>query len=265
MRRSTLDLLRCPACNAGSLIPDADVAEPALIFGPVRCLGCRATWAVHEGLIELAPEQARSKGLQRAMELPWVARSWERYVRPAVDAVLTRGQLDRDSEYVAMRSMLGTPNGPVIDLGCGPGLFLKRLVGDLPQVNVIGVDLSRPMIEEAMAQFRELKLAADFVRAHAPPLPFLDGCLAGILASGMVHFVEDLDALLSEARRVLRPRGRFVASTYDASAATRKLHQRAGLHPRSEAELKAASERAGFIRFERIRTGPVLVWSAELP
>lgn len=246
-------------------MPDADVAEPALIFGPVRCLGCRTTWAVHEGLIELAPEQAKSKGLQQAMELPWVARSWERYVRPAVDAVLTRGQLDRDSEYVAMRSMLGAPPGPVIDLGCGPGLFLKRLVADLPRVSVIGVDLSRPMIEEAMAQFRELKLAADFVRAHAPPLPFLDGSLGGILASGMVHFVPDLEALLLEARRVLKPRGKFVASTYEAATTMRRLHERAGLHPRSEIELATAAERAGFIRFERIRTGPVLVWSAELP
>jgi SAM-dependent methyltransferase len=265
MRRSTLDLLRCPSCAAGSLVPDADVAEPALIFGPVRCLGCRHTWAVHEGLIDLAPDRQSVKGLQQAMELPWVARSWERYVRPAVDVVLTRGQLDRDSEYVAMRAMLGTPPGPVIDLGCGPGVFLKKLVRDLPHVNVIGVDISRPMIEEAMAQFRELQLAADFVRAEAPPLPFLDACLGGILASGLVHFVADLDRLLAEARRTLKPRGRFVASTYDASTATRRLHLGAGLHPRSEAELKRAAEAAGFIRFERIRTGSVMVWSVELP
>jgi SAM-dependent methyltransferase len=265
MRRRTLDLLRCPSCAASSLVPDADVAEPALIFGPVRCLGCRRTWPVHEGLIDLAPERANATGLQQAMELPWVARSWERYVRPAVDAVLTRGQLDRDSEYVAMRSMLGAPPGPVIDLGCGPGLFLKKLVRDLPTVHVIGVDVSRPMIEEAMAQFRELQLAADFVRAEAPPLPFLDASLGGVLASGMVHFVADLDGLLAEARRTLKPRGRFVASTYDATGGVKRLHQSAGLHPRSEDALKASAERAGFIRFERIRTGPVLVWSAELP
>jgi SAM-dependent methyltransferase len=265
MRRSTLHLLRCPSCAAGSLVPDDDRAEPKVIFGPVRCLGCRASWAVHEGLIDLAPERQRGKGLQQAMELPWVARSWEQYVRPAVDAVLTRGQLDRDSKYVAMRSMLGAPLAPVIDLGCGPGLFLKKLVRDLPQVNAIGVDISRAMIEEAMAQFRELQLAADFVRAEAPPLPFLDGSLGGILASGMVHFVADLPGLLAEARRVLKPRAKFVASTYETSSAARMVHEKAGLYPRSEEQLKRAAEAAGFIHFERIRTGPVLVWSAEIP
>lgn len=265
MRLTTLHLLRCPSCAAGSLVPVEGEGEPRLIFGPVRCLGCRATWAVHEGLIDLAPERLKGAGLQQAMELPWVARSWEQYVRPAVDAVLTRGRLDRDSEYTAMRAMLGTPSAPVIDLGCGPGLFLKKLVRDLPGVDVIGVDISRPMIEEAMAQFRELQLAADFVRAEAPPLPLLDASLGGILASGMVHFVADLQGLLLEARRVLKPRGKFVASTYEAGAATRTLHRRAGLHPRSEAQLEAAATSAGFIRFERIRTGPVMVWCAELP
>ncbi|MCA2981860.1 MAG: class I SAM-dependent methyltransferase [Myxococcaceae bacterium] len=265
MRRSTLDLLRCPTCAASSLVPDLDVPEPALIFGPVRCLGCRRTWSVNEGLIDLAPERARARGVQQAMELPWVARSWERYVRPAVDAVVTRGRLDRDAEYDALRAMLCAPPGPVIDLGCGPGLFLKRLVRDLPAVSVIGVDVSRPMIEEAMAQFRELQLAADFVRAAAPPLPFLDASLGGVLASGVLHFVADLDGLLAEARRTLKPRGRFVASTYEAPGGLARLHQGAGLFPRGEDALRAAAERAGFIGFQRLQRGPVLVWSAELP
>jgi ubiquinone/menaquinone biosynthesis C-methylase UbiE len=121
------------------------------------------------------------------------------------------------------------------------------------------------MIEEAMAQFREFQLAADFVRAEAPPLPFLDTSLGGIFASGMVHFVSDLPGLLSEARRTLKPRGRFVASTYFSSGAAKRVQETAGLYPRSEDELRQSAERAGFIRFERIRTGPVLVWSAELP
>ncbi len=265
MRRATLDLLRCPACAAGSLVPEAEGAAPELFFGPVRCLGCRVTFSVHEGLIDLARDRPKAAGLQQAMELPWVARSWERYVRPTVDALLTRGILDRDSEYVALRSMVGPLSGPLVDLGCGPGLFLKRLVRDFPSHAVFGVDVSRPMIDEAMAQFRELQLSADFVRAEAPPLPFLDRSLGGVLASGVLHFMVDLEGVLREVARVLTPRGRFVASTYESSSASRPLHRSAGLYPRSEAELEAAAAKAGFIRFQRIRAGPVVVWSVELP
>ena len=264
MRRATLELLRCPRCEAGSLVPGEPVAEPALIFGPVHCLGCQARYPVHEGLIDFVSERDRPSALQQAMETPWVARSWERYVRPAFD-VFTHGKLDRESEYVVIRSMAGRPSGPVVDLGCGSGLFLRRLVKDFPDSNVIGVDVSRPMIEEAMAQVREHGVAADFVRALTPPLPFLDHTLGAIVATGLVHFVADLDPLMREVARVLTPRGHFVATSWSASAPVRRLQKTAGMFPRSEDLLRKAADRAGLIHFERMKADPFLVFSVELP
>jgi len=264
MRRATLEVLRCPRCQTGSLVPDAPVAEPAMIFGPVRCLGCAARFPVAEGMVDFAVDRHAPALVQLAMEQPWIARSWEHYVRPAVGAVLTRGQLDRESEYTVLHFMVGYPQGPVVDLGCGSGFFARRLARDLPETQIIGVDLSRPMLEEALAQVRERGLSADFVRAQVPPLPFADASVGGIVAAGLVHYIADLDTLLREATRALRPGGRFVASTYDARA-FRRLHEAAGLNPRSETQLREACDAVGLVRFERMKTGPVLVWKAELP
>ncbi len=265
MRKATLDLLRCPRCLAGSLTPEEAVAEPAVIFGPVRCLGCGARFPVHEGLIDLVGEGAPGSPFQRAMEVPWVARAWERSLRPVVDVVLTLGRIDLESEYTVARALLGAPAGPVVDLGCGTGLYLRRLARDFPAQGVIGVDLSRPMLEEAMAQVHEHAVAADLLRALVPPLPFGDHTVGGIAAAGLVHFVADLDALLLDAARVLKPGGRFVASTFDAPEAARGLHRTVGLHPRGEAALREAVARAGLVRFERVKTGPLLLWKAEQP
>lgn len=263
MRRATLDILRCPRCRAGSLLPDAPGEQGALIFGPVHCQGCGARYPVSEGLIDFVADRPRPSAVQQAMELPWVARSWERYVRPAVDALLTRSKIDLDSEYAVAHSMLGAPMGPVVDLGCGSGLFLRRLTRDFPGQVVIGVDLSRPMIEEAMAQVQEHALAADFVRAEVPPLPFADRSLGGVVAAGLLHFIGPLDALLAEATRALKPGARLVASTFDVLALAKPLTHSAGLHPRAEAELRAATARAGLASFERVKAGPMLVWKAE--
>lgn len=263
MRRRTLDLLHCPRCSAGSLVPDAPVAEPALFFGPARCLGCNARFPVHDGLIDLVAERAPPGVLQQAMELPWVARTWERYVRPTVDTVLTRGRLDQESEYTVLHSLLGTPPGPIVDLGCGAGLVLRRLSRDFEAV--IGVDLSRPMLEEAMAQAREHGEAADFVRAAVPPLPFNDGSLGAAVAVGFLQFVGDLPLLLREVARVLKPRGRFVARAYLPGAATRPLHERAGLRHHSEQELRELVSAAGFIHFERVKVAPYLLFKVERP
>ena len=265
MRRATLELLRCPRCHAPSLVPDGPTPEPALLFGPARCVGCSTRFPVHEGLIDLVQERARPTGVQKAMEIPWVARSWERYVRPAVDAVLTRGRLDLDSEYTVLHNMVGAPDGPVVDLGCGSGTFLRRLVRDFKGVPVIGVDVSRPMLEEAMAQVREHALAADFVRAEVPPLPFVDHSVSAIIASGFVHYVGDLHRLLDEVARVLKPRGRFVASTFESAGLTKPVQHSAGLFPRGELTLRECADRAGLIHFERMKVPPFLIWKVELP
>lgn len=265
MRRQTLDLLRCPKCHAGSLVPDAPVADRAMAFGPARCLGCGALFPVNDGLIDFVGERPRGTTLQKAMEHPWVARSWERYVRPAVDTVLTRGRLDHESEYTVLRNLIDASPGPIVDVGCGAGLVLRRLSRDFRDVPVIGMDLSRPMLEEAMAQVREHAEAADFVRAQAPELPFSDTSLGAVVAVGFIHFLDDLDALLAEVSRVLKPGGRFVATTYEATGATKTLHTRAGLHPRTEAQLRDAAARAGLVAFERVRVAPFLLWKAERP
>lgn len=265
MRRETLDLLRCPKCGAGSLVPDAAVAGRAMAFGPARCLGCSSLFPVHDGLIDFVSEREKLRPLQQAMEVPWIARSWERYVRPAVDTVLTRGRLDQDSEYTVLRNLIGTPPGPIVDLGCGAGLVLRRLSRDFPGVPAIGVDVSRPMLEEAMAQVRENADAADFVRAQVPPVPFNDRSLGAVVAAGFIHFLEDLDALLREVARTLKPKGRFVATTYEVSAMTKPLHRGAGLFPRTEESLRDAAVRAGLVHFERVKVAPFLMWKVERP
>ncbi len=264
MRRQSLDLIRCPACKAGSLVPDARTPDTALTFGPARCIGCGALFPVNDGLIDLLGERRGTGAAQSAMEQPWLARLWERSFRPGIDLVLTRGKLDHDSEYAHIKTLLGSPAGPVVDVGCGAGLVLRRLSRDFPGVTVIGMDVSRPMLEEAMAEVREHADAADFVRAAAPELPFTTGSIGAVVAVGFIHFLEDLDALLAEVVRVLKPGGRFVATTY-AAGVTQKLHQGAGLHPRSETQLREAAARAGLVSFSAVHVSPFLLWKAEQP
>jgi SAM-dependent methyltransferase len=269
MRRSTLNLMRCPRCLAGSLVPEAQVAKTALSFGPTMCVGCGARFPVHEGLLDLGVDHEGDRApllpAQYLMEQPWLARAWERTVRPALDAVMARRLIDVESEFAVVRNFIGSPAAPLVDLGCGSGAFLRRFAKEFAFLDVIGVDLSKPMLEEAIALVREEGLAADFVRAQVPLLPFVDRSLGCVSATGFIHFVPDFDVLAREAARVLKPRGRLVVSTFKRAALWKHAHQRAGLYPRDEHELKAITQAAGFIRFERVQLGPFITCKVELP
>nr|WP_106964887.1 class I SAM-dependent methyltransferase [Amycolatopsis orientalis] len=93
--------------------------------------------------------------------------------------------------------------GPVGDLGCGPG----RLTGYLKSLglDVFGVDLSPAMIEVARRTHPDLRFEVGSLAA----LDLADGSLAGALAwYSLIHTPpEELPVLAKELARVLRPGG----------------------------------------------------------
>jgi SAM-dependent methyltransferase len=95
------------------------------------------------------------------------------------------------------------PDGPIADLGCGPGhvaLFLHRLGR-----RVIGIDLSPGMIETA----RKLRPGPEFRVGNILRLDLDDGSLAGAVAFySIIHLTfEELPTAFAELRRVLAPDG----------------------------------------------------------
>ncbi|MGQ0504821.1 MAG: methyltransferase domain-containing protein [Myxococcaceae bacterium] len=262
MRRVILNLLRCPRCRKAGVLPDADTAE--VIFEPVRCPECHASYPVGEGVADLVGERLDGGAAQRGLERPLIARSYERYVRPAAQLLISRRRFDRDSEYLLYRSLLGKPEGPVLDLGCGTGLFARRLARDSGFPPVVGMDVSKPMLEEAVAQAREAGAIVDFLRAEAPLLPFVDHSLGAVLQTASLHLIEDIHRLFIEVGRVLRPGGRYVGTSYlPPSFPSSLLHRRAGLLPRGEDELRSAIAAAGLVNFERMLMPPFVLVKAE--
>lgn len=89
----------------------------------------------------------------------------------------------------------------VLDLGCGPGLGLRRLRG--AGFRAVGGDLSRQMVERA-------RLAGPVARLSALQLPFRNGTFDGLVCTNSFHHYPDPVLALAEMRRVLRFGGRLV-------------------------------------------------------
>ncbi|MFI6039226.1 class I SAM-dependent methyltransferase [Streptomyces sp. NPDC051315] len=96
----------------------------------------------------------------------------------------------------------------ILDAGCGSGPLAAAL-RDRGAV-VTGIDASAGML--ALARRR----LGDDVPLHVADLsdrlPFADGAFDDVVASLVLHYLEDWGPTLAEIRRVLRPGGRLIAS-----------------------------------------------------
>ncbi len=100
------------------------------------------------------------------------------------------------------RALDGAPGRRLADIGGGTGnyaLALKQAGWD-PVV----IDRSAVMLARAAAKGLET------VQADAQRLPFDDASFDAAMMISMLHHVEDREAALAEARRVLKPQGRLV-------------------------------------------------------
>ena len=101
--------------------------------------------------------------------------------------------------------MAGLRLGPAVR-GSGPLFAALRDRGAI----VTGFDSSAGMLELAR---RRLGDDADLrVADLGSPLPFPDGAFDDVVASLVLHYLEDWAAPLAELRRVIKPGGRLIAS-----------------------------------------------------
>jgi SAM-dependent methyltransferase len=95
-----------------------------------------------------------------------------------------------------------------LDLGCGDG----RLTMDLDAEYVVAADPSVVALDRARTRLPAPRVEFAEIEPDAE-LPFADGSFDLVLCAETIEHVRDVQLLLSEARRVLRPRGRLGVTT----------------------------------------------------
>ena len=99
----------------------------------------------------------------------------------------------------------------VLDAGCGTGRVTEQLLGRLPDGQVVALDGSSAMIDEARQRLVGWSDRVTFVVADLlEPLP-IDEPVDAILSTATFHWVTDHDRLFRNLARVLRPGGLLVA------------------------------------------------------
>ena len=120
------------------------------------------------------------------------------------------GGLDDAPEWPALRALLPDLHGrKVVDLGCGFGWFC-RWARENGAAQVLGVDVSEKMLAQARATTSDTEIT--YTRADMERLELAPAAFDVVYSSLALHYIANLDTLLSQVHRSLVEGGSLVFS-----------------------------------------------------
>jgi ubiquinone/menaquinone biosynthesis C-methylase UbiE len=149
--------------------------------------------------------------------------------------------------------------GRILDVGCGTGALLGRLLDLRPGFEAHGLDISPAMAEQSR---RRLGERARIVVGDAELLPYDDDWFDLLLCVDSFHHYPRPTAVFAEMERVLRPGGRLVLADFRLWGPTRHLFNGllhvlpyGDVHVYSPCELAVMAVEAGFGDLRWVKAG----------
>ncbi len=235
-----------------------------ILAGKVRSAGTGSVYEVKNGYLDLLGSRTRADNVANLTNfLPGAGRAYEPLWRVRSLSLLTGEPFSNEQELRIISDLVSPePGGRYLDLGCSAGLYTRSLALAPGVGDVVGIDISPPMLKEAARRAREVGARPSFARADAKNLPFEDASFSGAVCGGSLNEFGDPSRVLRETRRVLKAGGRLaVMGILRARTPRGRRLQRflstGGIRFFDPDELRSLFDRAGF-ELDPLRTyGPV--------
>jgi ubiquinone/menaquinone biosynthesis C-methylase UbiE len=195
------------------LCPDCAHELGQIEYGvpPPPCQGCGRKFETNSGVINLLNNSMNHS----ARELQ---KTYDELAQAAPNPSKAVGR--SSSAYHAatkqvINALLVHEKGSIIlDLGCGHGEISSSLLG---QNRVLGLDISVRQLLNAQ------KNGLEVYQANANSIPLADNQIDVVLFIGLLQYFEDIQAVMKDICRVLKPGGRLVVETLNARSLLRRI------------------------------------------
>lgn len=251
-----LGLLECPNCRQGSLDMAADGTDQGR---GLQCTECRKFFPYRTGVLDMLGDGKQQLTLaQKSLQGTALAKAYA-WIRDPLALLVVGYTFGQEVEM--MEHALDLREGDtVVDIACGHGNFTLAIAEVIGPGLVIGLDISRPMLEEAAASMHRKNLGnVLLIRGDVHNLPFGPSTVAKVNCSGGFHQFPDLEKAIANTYRVLSPGGRFSGSSFTKGGSRLNrwvqelIESRTDLHFLDLTTLGEKMTAAGFAAYESAR------------
>ncbi len=145
----------------------------------------------------------------------------------------------------------------ILDIGCGGGATLQRLLKRSRNARVYGIDISEESIKKAReVNAKQLDKQVFICQGSASNLPYADQSFDLVTAVETVYFWPELPKCLKQVRRVLKPGGQFAIMIEVVDNDSKWTNIVEGMTAYSPEQLKEMLDHAGFVDTQTFYSKP---------
>jgi len=211
--REMLDILRCPVCHSDATI-GARTNGSTNGHCTLVCQSCQNAFPLRNSFLDLCPDlEEKITPIQHLLQFRPAILVYDNLWRPLGYRLTSGRSFPEDLDRITTL-MEPERHRLVLDLACGPGNFTRSIARCGAGIKVVGLDLSRQMLERAVQLTEEQNLPnVCYMRSNALDLPFNSESFDAVICCAALHLFTDYDQALAEISRVLRVEGEFVCQT----------------------------------------------------
>ena len=206
MKRTSLNLLFCPACH-GELTLQASLENDHVKTGYLTCPACQKIYPIRQGIPQFIKAEelvGRNKTFARIYDwFSWIYSAFSKIGLFFLGTTETRARhevLDR----------LWPKGGKVLEVSIGPGVNLPILLSSPAVGEVYGLDISIGQLNRCNALTRRKGWSVELFLGNGEELPFKDDSFDSVFHIGGINFFSDKQRAIDEMIRVAKPGTRVI-------------------------------------------------------
>lgn len=205
MKRSTLELLCCPRCQAALFLRD-ERGDEIVDEGDLFCPHCEQSFLIKNGVAYfIDPQELEGINRRFARFYDWFSRFYDLFTKVSF---LSFGGDRRARKEVLDRLELN--GGRILEVSIGTGVNLPYLFESPNVGEVYGLDISAGQLVRCGRFVTKRGWPVDLFMGTAEALPFKEGSFDSVLHIGGINFFSGKKQAIDEMIRVARPGSKIV-------------------------------------------------------